>query len=111
VTDFALTPAAAGVAANAPAPLLRGSCKPNPPALRRLEKAQSPAPQEGSVLTQFTVSEDVERSRRFYTDVLGGEAVRDREPAITRAKPGVAQLASPGDPQLRRLDADHSPYR
>ena len=29
-------------------------------------------PAEGIVLTHFIVSDDVERSRRFYTDVLGG---------------------------------------
>jgi catechol 2,3-dioxygenase-like lactoylglutathione lyase family enzyme len=27
------------------------------------------------VLTHFIVSDDVERSRRFYTDVLGGKVV------------------------------------
>jgi catechol 2,3-dioxygenase-like lactoylglutathione lyase family enzyme len=32
-----------------------------------------PAPREGIVLTHFVVSDDVERSRRFYTEVLGGE--------------------------------------
>jgi catechol 2,3-dioxygenase-like lactoylglutathione lyase family enzyme len=32
-------------------------------------------PEEGIVLTHFIVSDDVERSRRFYTDVLGGEVV------------------------------------
>ena len=30
-------------------------------------------PAEGIVLTHFIVSDDVERSRRFYTEVLGGE--------------------------------------
>jgi catechol 2,3-dioxygenase-like lactoylglutathione lyase family enzyme len=30
---------------------------------------------EGIVLTHFIVSDDVERSRRFYTDVLGGKVV------------------------------------
>lgn len=34
-----------------------------------------PAPKEGIALTNFIVSSDVDRSRRFYTDVLGGEAV------------------------------------
>src|SRR3984957_8045857 len=29
-------------------------------------------PPEGIVLAHFIVSEDVERSRRFYTEVLGG---------------------------------------
>jgi catechol 2,3-dioxygenase-like lactoylglutathione lyase family enzyme len=36
---------------------------------------------EGIVLTHFIVSDDVERSRRFYTDVLGGTTVRSGEPA------------------------------
>jgi catechol 2,3-dioxygenase-like lactoylglutathione lyase family enzyme len=34
-----------------------------------------PAPAEGIAITHFIVSSDVERARRFYTDVLGGEAV------------------------------------
>jgi len=33
-------------------------------------------PTAGVVLTHFIVSDDVERSRRFYTEVLGGEVVR-----------------------------------
>jgi catechol 2,3-dioxygenase-like lactoylglutathione lyase family enzyme len=33
-----------------------------------------PAPAEGIVLTHFLVSDDVDRSRAFYTEVLGGEA-------------------------------------
>ena len=42
--------------------------------------AEFPAPTEGIVLTHFIVSDDVERSRRFYTEVLGGETVRVGEP-------------------------------
>src|SRR5260370_41553995 len=44
--------------------------------------AEFPAPNEGIVLTHFIVAEDVERSRRFYADVLGGEVVMDGEPTI-----------------------------
>jgi len=44
--------------------------------------AEFPAPQEGIVLTHFIVASDVERSRRFYTDVLGGEVLREGEPTI-----------------------------
>jgi catechol 2,3-dioxygenase-like lactoylglutathione lyase family enzyme len=43
-----------------------------------------PAPAEtaeGFVLTHFIVSADVERSRRFYTEVLGGETVLEGEPS------------------------------
>ena len=35
--------------------------------------ADFPAPAEGIVLTHFLVSDDVDRSRAFYTEVLGGE--------------------------------------
>jgi catechol 2,3-dioxygenase-like lactoylglutathione lyase family enzyme len=34
--------------------------------------AETPSPPEGIVLAHFIVSNDVERSRRFYTEVLGG---------------------------------------
>jgi catechol 2,3-dioxygenase-like lactoylglutathione lyase family enzyme len=34
------------------------------------------------VLAHFIVSDDVERSRRFYTEVLGGETVRSGEPSF-----------------------------
>ena len=46
--------------------------------------AEFPAPKEGYVLTHFIVSSDIERSRRFYTDVLGGELVLDAEPSIVQ---------------------------
>ena len=37
--------------------------------------AELPPPPEGIVLAHFIVSDDVERSRRFYTEVLGGRMV------------------------------------
>ncbi len=39
-----------------------------------------PPPPEGILLTHFIVSDDVERSRRFYTEVLGGRVVFGPEP-------------------------------
>jgi catechol 2,3-dioxygenase-like lactoylglutathione lyase family enzyme len=44
--------------------------------------AEFPAPEKGIMLTHFIVSGDVERSRRFYTDVLGGETVAAGEPSF-----------------------------
>jgi catechol 2,3-dioxygenase-like lactoylglutathione lyase family enzyme len=44
--------------------------------------AEFPAPDEGILLTHFIVSDDVERSRRFYSEVLGGETVRAGEPSF-----------------------------
>ena len=46
--------------------------------------AELPAPSEGFVLTHFIVSDDVERSRRFYADLLGGEVVLEGEPSIVQ---------------------------
>ena len=37
--------------------------------------AEFPAPAEGMLITYLVVSDDVERSRRFYSEVLGGEVV------------------------------------
>jgi catechol 2,3-dioxygenase-like lactoylglutathione lyase family enzyme len=46
--------------------------------------AEFPAPQEGILLTHFIVSDDVERSRRFYTEVLGGETAMEGEPSFVQ---------------------------
>jgi catechol 2,3-dioxygenase-like lactoylglutathione lyase family enzyme len=43
---------------------------------------QLPRPTEGIVLTHFIVTSDVERSRRFYAGVLGGEVVLAGEPSV-----------------------------
>jgi catechol 2,3-dioxygenase-like lactoylglutathione lyase family enzyme len=37
--------------------------------------AELPPPPQGIVLAHFIVSNDIERSRRFYTEVLGGRVV------------------------------------
>ena len=44
--------------------------------------ASLPIPASGVLVTRFLVSADVERSARFYRDVLGGEVVRTGEPSI-----------------------------
>ena len=44
--------------------------------------AEFPAPEKAITLTHFIVSDDVERSRRFYTEVLGGETVVTGEPSV-----------------------------
>jgi catechol 2,3-dioxygenase-like lactoylglutathione lyase family enzyme len=60
--------------------------------------AEFPAPEEGIVLTHFIVSSDVERSRRFYTDVLGGETVRTGEPSIVQLANGWIIINVGGGP-------------
>jgi catechol 2,3-dioxygenase-like lactoylglutathione lyase family enzyme len=60
--------------------------------------AEFPAPKEGIVLTHFIVSNDVERSRRFYTEVLSGELVLDGEPAIVALANGWIIINVGGGP-------------
>jgi catechol 2,3-dioxygenase-like lactoylglutathione lyase family enzyme len=60
--------------------------------------AEFPAPKDGIVLTHFIVSADVERSRRFYTDVLGGETVLEGEPAIVALANGWIIINTGGPP-------------
>ena len=57
-----------------------------------------PLPRQGIVLTHFIVSEDVERSRRFYTEVLGGEIVLDGAPAIVALANGWIVINVGGGP-------------
>ena len=44
--------------------------------------ANFPRPTEGIAVTHFIVTSDVDRSRRFYADVLGGEVLLAGEPTI-----------------------------
>jgi len=60
--------------------------------------AQFPAPTEGILLTYFIVSRDVSRSRRFYTDVLGGEAVLEGELSIVALANGWVTISVAGGP-------------
>jgi catechol 2,3-dioxygenase-like lactoylglutathione lyase family enzyme len=60
--------------------------------------AEFPAPREGIVLTHFIVSNDVDRSRRFYTDVLGGEVVLEGEPTIVALANGWVIINVGGGP-------------
>ena len=60
--------------------------------------AQFPAPTQGILLTYFIVSRDVERSRRFYVDVLGGEAVLEGELSIVALANGWITISVGGGP-------------
>ena len=60
--------------------------------------AEFPAPTEGILLTHFIVSDDVERSRRFYSDVLGGEIVLAGEPSIVALANGWIIINVGGGP-------------
>ena len=60
--------------------------------------AEFPAPEHGILLTHFIVSDDVERSRRFYTEVLGGETVLEGEPSMVALANGWVIINAGGGP-------------
>jgi catechol 2,3-dioxygenase-like lactoylglutathione lyase family enzyme len=60
--------------------------------------AQFPAPTDGFLLTHFIVSNDVQRSRRFYTEVLGAEAVLEGELSIVALANGWVTISLGGGP-------------
>jgi catechol 2,3-dioxygenase-like lactoylglutathione lyase family enzyme len=61
--------------------------------------AEFPAPSDGLLITYLVVSRDVARSRRFYTEVLGGETVLDTDDfAIVAIANGWVTITSPGGP-------------
>src|SRR3989442_239863 len=53
---------------------------------------------EGILLAHFIVSADVERSRRFYTDVLGGVTVQAGEPTYVALANGWIIINGGGGP-------------
>ena len=60
--------------------------------------AEFPAPRQGIALTNFIVSADVDRSRRFYTEVLGGEAVLEGELSIVALANSWVTIGAGGGP-------------
>jgi catechol 2,3-dioxygenase-like lactoylglutathione lyase family enzyme len=73
------------------------------------------APANAMVLTHFIVSDDVERSRRFYTEVLGGEAVITGEPTYVALANSWIIINVGGGPTDDKpavtLDTPHDPNR
>jgi catechol 2,3-dioxygenase-like lactoylglutathione lyase family enzyme len=66
--------------------------------------AERPIPAEGILLTHFIVSDDVDRSRAFYANVLGGEVAREREPAIVQLANSWIIINDGGGPTVDKPD-------
>ena len=77
--------------------------------------ADLPRPKEGILLTHFIVSDDVPRSRRFYTEVLGGETVMEGEPTIVALANAWVIINVGGGPTDDKptvvLEAPRDPHR
>lgn len=66
--------------------------------------AERPSPREGILLTHFVVAADVERSRAFYADVLGGEVVMEGEPSIVQLANSWIIINVGGGPTVDKPD-------
>lgn len=77
--------------------------------------SEFPAPAEGIALTHFVVASDVQRSRRFYAEVLGGEVLKDGEPTIIALANGWIIINLGGGPTDDKptvtLEPPHDPDR
>jgi hypothetical protein len=62
--------------------------------------AEFPAPTEGIVLTHFIVASDVDRARRFYAGVLGGEVLREGSRRSLRSRTAGSSSMSAGHPPM-----------
>ena len=50
----------------------------------QLDASGFPAPSEGFIVTQLLIVADQDRSRDFYSNVLGGKVIREHNPAVVR---------------------------
>ena len=74
-----------------------------------MKRADFPAPREGIVLTHFMTVEDVDCSRAFYADVLGGQVVLEREPCIIKLANAWVILNVGGGPTEDKPDVTLAP--
>ncbi len=63
-----------------------------------MKREDLPMPEEGILLTQFLVVEDIARSMQFYSRVLGGEAVFEGPPGIVKLANAWLILNTGGGP-------------
>ena len=63
-----------------------------------IDDMEFPAPSEAFVLTHFLVSKDVDASREFYADILGGTTVLEGRPTIIKLANSWVTINEGGGP-------------
>lgn len=74
-----------------------------------MNREDFPAPSAGLLLTHFITSGDVERSRAFYAEVLGGKVVLERGPCIVKLANGWIIINEGGGPTPDKPDVTLAP--
>ena len=69
-----------------------------------MNREDFPAPREGFVLTHFIVSQDVDRAREFYAQVLGGQVILERSPCMVKLANGWIIINEGGAPTEDKPD-------
>jgi catechol 2,3-dioxygenase-like lactoylglutathione lyase family enzyme len=64
----------------------------------QLDAKGFPAPTEGFIVTHLLIVADQDRSRDFYSNVLGGQVIRERDPAVVRLRNSWIIINSGGGP-------------
>ena len=64
----------------------------------QLDARGFPAPSEGFIVTHLLIVVDQDRSRDFYSNVLGGKVIREHNPAVVRLGNSWIIMNSGGGP-------------
>lgn len=75
----------------------------------RLDAKGFPAPDEGLLMTHLLIVADQDRSRIFYSEVLGGQVIRERDPAVVRLGNSWIIINSGGGPTDDKPDVVAAP--
>jgi catechol 2,3-dioxygenase-like lactoylglutathione lyase family enzyme len=75
----------------------------------RIDFENLPAPAGGILVTHFLVVRNVARSRRFYTDVLGGQVVIEENPCMVKLANSWVIMNPGGPPTPDKPDVDLVP--
>jgi lactoylglutathione lyase len=75
----------------------------------QLDAKGFPAPAEGFILTHLLIVADQDRSRDFYSHILGGKVIREREPGVVRLSNSWVIINSAGGPTDDKPDVVAAP--
>lgn len=75
----------------------------------QLEAKGFPAPSEGLIVTHLLIVADQDRSRDFYSNVLGGEVIHVRNPAVVRLGNSWIVINTGGGPTDDKPDVIAAP--
>jgi lactoylglutathione lyase len=75
----------------------------------QLDAKGFPAPSEGFIITHLLIVGDQDRSRDFYSRVLGGKVIRERDPAVVRLSNSWIVINAGGGPTDDKPDVIAAP--